>query len=265
MENQIRTAAFIVLGSGVIFLLILAIILFVLKHQRRVLQNELALKDLRNKQQLEIFKATIEAEEKQKDNIAKNLHDTITPSLSLVQNQIGNAPLSNQNEMRELLENCQGLIKSSIEGLREACYNLTPQTLKHLGLAKAIEHLVYDIRRSKSHSAAFYSHGEAKDQPELVLKQLNVFRIVQELIHNILKHSSASQLSVKYESGKTFIKIEILYDGVGIDDKDVEQLKNKGLGLSSVLSRSMLIGADLYFSKSTTQLNTTQLTVPLKS
>jgi two-component system NarL family sensor kinase len=265
MENQIRTAAFIVLGCGVIFLLILAIVLFVLKHQRRVLKNELAIRDLRNKQQLEIFKATIEAEEKQKEQISRNLHDTISPSLAIVQNQLGNAPLTEPREMRELLENCQVLIKSSIEGLREACYNLTPQTLKHMGLAKAIEHLVYDVRRSKTHSAIFYSRGESHEQPNLAQKQLNVFRIVQELIYNILKHSFSSQFSVEYESSRDFLNIKVLYDGNGIDDNDVERLKNKGLGLSSVLSRSMLIGAELSFSKSSSELNTVLLTVPLVS
>jgi two-component system, NarL family, sensor kinase len=247
------------------FLLVLSIILFVVKYQRKVYQKEVALKELENEKQRAVFAAAFEAEERQKEAIAGNLHDTINPSLSLAVSTLETLyqPMS-ATQVTETTAHVTGLIDSSIQGIREACFDLVPQTLRHMGLFKALEHLVFNIRRAGKTSAIFSLHNPGHiAEDRLKPFQLNVFRITQELLNNILKHSGASRINVNLMLQDSALVLEISFNGRGISDEDVAALAPRGFGLRSVQSRALLLKGEVKYRKEVEGMNYSTLVVPL--
>src|SRR5207253_3704293 len=134
---------------------------------------------------IEIFMATINTEERQKEDIARNLHDTINPNLSTVQRLL--------KTHRENLESitvdagkvtiCEEMVAQCVIGIREACFDLVPHALSHMGLVKAIEQLAFNIAKSKAAECEFDTAIEENVPEEATLKsQLNIYRVTQELL-----------------------------------------------------------------------------------
>jgi two-component system NarL family sensor kinase len=265
MEDETRIATFIVLGCCVMFFLVLAIIVFVVRYQRRILQKELKIKQMENEHQLTVFAAAISAEENQKQTIAANLHDTINPNLSVALQYLRQFAAENKNTaIQEKLSGCENLIRTSLEGIREACYDLVPITLNKLGLAKAIGHLIYDIRNSTLPAASFHLSNSRNLPAALNSKiDLPVLRIAQELLNNVIKHSAASWLDASLYIDDKELTLEIKHDGRGLVQADLETVGDRGLGLRSIQSRVLLLQGTITYSKGPDNIYSSRVTVPI--
>src|SRR6186713_1444298 len=246
----------LVLFFGTVGMLALTIglIVFIIFHQRKVIRYQMRLQRLEQEQQKMLLNASIRLQEEERQRIAADLHDDAGPLLATARLYL-NENLVNQEKAQQLQSIFQArqIIDDTIQLIRNISHDLMPPTLKNFGLESAINDLFQKISGSGTVNASqrFHDYKE-RLKPE---KELLVFRIIQELINNILKHSNSSfiHLTQNVHADKFYLRIH--HDGRGIVQSDFEKLNksNIGLGLKNIGSRIRLLQGEILFEKDISQ------------
>lgn len=180
-----------------------------------------------NEQQKKLLNAEIEATERERSRIAKDLHDGIgmdLVSIKLLANQI-----EKKTENKDALE-IQSVLQKTISEIQNIIYGLAPSGLKLFGLSHGIENYISMVNRNHSTSINFdFQGGEVKDEQIGAV----VYRIIQELITNSIKHSYCSTISIQIKASSSYIQIVYHDNGIGFDLNNAKP----GLGLSNIRSR----------------------------
>jgi two-component system sensor histidine kinase UhpB len=197
------------------------------------LNNELA------HQKKQLIEAVLNAQENERKNIGRELHDNINQILTAVRLHLGFA--LEQSDNRDILTRCTANLGMAVEEIRKLSKELIlPGNLRELGLAHSIEDLVKEVLLPTSIRWKLYSRGlQEKLLPEEL--KLTVYRILQEQLNNILKHAGASAVAVSLEASGTSLQLKITDDGKGFD----VGLKRKGLGLSNIVNRAELFNGEV--------------------
>ena len=205
--------------SGVLFFgtmgmlaLAIGLVLFIIFHQRRVIRYQLQLKEMEEEQQKILLNASIRWQEEERQRIAADLHDDAGPLLATARLYL-NENLVKQDISTQLqaIYNAKQIIDDTIQLIRNISHSLMPPTLKNFGLESAVNDLFQKISGSGSMNASSRFHDyRQRLRPE---QELLVFRVIQELVNNILKHSNASFIHVtqNYNEYKLFIRVD--HDG----------------------------------------------------
>jgi signal transduction histidine kinase len=202
------------------------------KAEEKLLKQEL------DKQKL-IAQAIIDAQEKERAEIGKELHDNINQILSTTKLYLELA--KNDNDQRlNLINRSAGNIHNAIHEIRNISRSLVPASIGDLGLQDSVADLVENIRTTRTIHVEFYPVGQfdaiISDKTKLML-----FRIIQEQVNNVLKHSGARNLIIELilEESDQRIELNITDDGKGFNPGSVGK---SGLGLSNITSRASLFG-----------------------
>jgi PAS domain S-box-containing protein len=203
--------------------------------ETQLLKSERNLAREQVKNQKKIIAAVLVAQEKERANIGKELHDNLNQILGASKLYIELAKTDEENRDM-LLQKSAGYILTVIEEIRDISKNLAAPRLNVMGLAESIKILAEDIMRINPIHIQFKEEGINLEELNETL-QLDIFRIVQEQLNNILKHSKASQADISLANKNKFIELVIADNGVGCDITS----NNKGVGIMNIVSR-----ADLY-------------------
>src|SRR5205809_3371370 len=199
-----------VLFIGTIGMLVLTIglILFIIFHQRRVSRYQQTLQKMEQEQQKILLTASIKLQEEERQRLAADLHDDAGPLLATARLYL-NENLVNQDKTTQLqsIYNAKQIIDDTIQLIRNISHNLMPPTLKNFGLESAVNDLFQKISGSGQVNASSRFH-EYKERLKSE-KELIVFRVVQELVNNILKHSNSSfiHLTQNNQNGSCILRI----------------------------------------------------------
>ena len=245
-----------VLFFGTIGMMILAIglVVFILFHQRRVIKYQMQLQKMEDEQQKILLNASIRWQEEERQRIAADLHDDAGPLLATARLYL-NENLVHQdiNTQLQSIYNAKSIIDDTIQLIRNISHSLMPPTLKNFGLESAVNDLFQKISGSGTINASSRFHDyRHRLQPE---QELLIFRMIQELVNNILKHSNASFIHItqNYSENKFYIRIH--HDGRGITQADFEKLNKSaaGLGLKNIQSRMKVLHGNINFEKDMSQ------------
>jgi two-component system sensor histidine kinase UhpB len=199
---------------------------------RRKLEAELAAQKI-NKQR-EITEATIQAQEKERTELGKELHDNINQILSTTKLYIDMA-LTETDIREELLQKTYRNISSAIEEIRMLSKSLVPPSLGDIGLKEAVSELIASLNISQRIKLTLKTTGiESVNMPDNL--KLMAYRIVQEQVNNIIKHSRATTAEIKLAVSRKMFNITVKDNGIGFDAKR----KSNGIGLSNITSRAEL-------------------------
>jgi two-component system, NarL family, sensor kinase len=179
---------------------------------------------------------TLEAERKR---IAGDLHDELGPMLSAIKLQINHLEPEDETETA-VLEKSSKQIDTIIQRFREISYDLLPNTLVRKGFIKATEEFVGKLKVLHALKIDFASEHFSLD----AAKEVNLYRIIQEIIQNTIKHSRATFLNILIIKKAHTIFVQTKDDGVGFNYNE-KSLEAKGVGLLSLQSRAQLLGGHL--------------------
>ncbi|GAB2959420.1 hypothetical protein GCM10027048_28510 [Hymenobacter coalescens] len=222
----------LLLVTPVLLVLALGIVGFVLRYQRRLLQQQEELRREREYAQSQALEAALLAQEEERRRIAGDLHDAVGTMLSIVKLHLSGMPESATTvEMTAMLD-------QAISEVRRISRNLLPAVLQKFGLSFAIEALGRAVPEGGPRVLIQQVGAPRRLPPH---HELAVYRVVQELLGNGLKHAQARQITVRLEFGEHRLSIEYADDGVGYNYAALEALTTPdtrtGLGLTNLRSR----------------------------
>lgn len=218
-----------------LILVLVTIILFVTKSRKKFFEKEIENKNLELKLQKEVLQATLLTQEKERNRIAQDLHDEISSKLIAVSLNLNllESIKTPTDSKPEIIKNIIKINLTAIESSRKIAHNLLPPVLEKFGLHAALEELVLDYNNSKAVSIVYQNSIDFKNKEND--KILQIFRIIQELINNSIRHGKASQISITFSSLDNNYRCNYSDTGLGFDTS-AQNIK-KGLGMGNIESR----------------------------
>lgn len=253
-ENSFGLTNVLIFGTLGMFVMAITLVSVVVFHQRRVIKFNKQLQKLEEEKQQMLLKASINFQEEERQRIAADLHDDAGPLLATARLYL-NENLIHQETAVQLqsIFSAKQIIDDSIQLIRNISHSLMPPTLKNFGLESAMKDLFEKINGSGviNASARFHDNRERlKEEQELL-----VFRVLQELVTNIIKHSCAGFIHLTQNVQGNFSYFRIHHDGKGILQEEFEKLSydSGGLGLKNIESRIKVLKGSISFDIDSTQ------------
>lgn len=211
----------------------------------------------KNIKEKQIAEAVVSAQEKERTEIGKELHDNVNQLLSASRLYI-DAARSGKNDSNALLIQASDYVMTAIEEIRVLSRALNTPLIQEIGFIETVENLAYDIMQVKKIKIVVDKNNFSEDHLAENFK-LTLFRIVQEQVTNILKHSKATKAAIILKRNEQHISIEIRDNGIGFD-------KNKkacGMGMKNIYSRVALYKGDIKISSGKTNGTLLKIIFPL--
>lgn len=238
-----------VIYTSIAFLMMAAVlILFFYYSKKKILQKEFEKKDLQILHQRELVHSVILTQEEERKRIAQDLHDDISSKLNIVSLNIHlmSTPNLSENEVNEIRSNIIELTGRALENSRRIAHDLLPPVLEKFGLIAAVEELCQEFKSSKQVKTSFKNSIDFEMAHEAM--QLQIFRILQELMNNSLRHGKASNIKIVFSTVNKIKTCHYTDDGIGFD---MESAKNKkGLGMKNIESRVEILKGNLIYESS---------------
>jgi two-component system, NarL family, sensor kinase len=198
------------------------------RQQQKIQQQKIS--ELEKDRQLLIADAMLKGQEEERSRIAKDLHDGLGGMLSGVKLSFINIKQKGalSAEYIDGFEQSVKLLDNTIGELRKVAHNLMPEVLIRFGLDEALKEYCSSIQTSSNIAVIYQRFG--KDRKLSRQAEINIYRIVQELVNNALKHSEAKQIIVQLTKNQNKISIAVEDDGKGFDVKKSGEKKGAGIG-----------------------------------
>ena len=197
------------------------------------------------KEQQARYLAEVSLLEKERTRIARDLHDELGPILTLTDIQISEA-VKDKSGSLDLLKLAQHNIKTTNKRLGEIANNLTPGSLNRKGFDFAIQEFLGQIELTKKIKID-YRFEVTTNIPKEVSLQL--FRMIQELVNNAIKHSNASSIVVQLKERKKKLYVLCRDNGMGMEVVTTNALSTgKGIGINSMKNRAALLGGKMHYA-----------------
>ncbi|MGD8780699.1 MAG: sensor histidine kinase [Ignavibacteria bacterium] len=237
-----------------------------LKQKNLILKKENEIKEAEKEivkqetianQQEEFSRALLEKQEEERERIAGELHDSIGQELLIVKNKI----LSNKENENPLLNEVSDILSTSIDSLSNISHNLSPLELAELEFTETVSMMINRV--SNSSNIKFSYTAEDVDTCLNEKKQINLFRILQEAINNIIKHSNAQTASLSITKHNEELLITVKDDGIGFDINTLTANSGRPhFGLSGIKERVKLLNGEFIINSKPNKGTELELRIP---
>lgn len=243
MDDFQEQEIYILIGFSIAIMLVLAVafIIFYFLSQRKMFLQKM-------KSQEQLIQHTIMAQEEERSRIAKDMHDEIGSKLNVISlhtQQLKNL-MSNHTGMLESIGFITETIHDTIGTTRRIAHDLLPPTLEEFGLYEATQELCDAYTSTGKLDISLDADRNCVIDNRLI--ELNLFRILQELVNNSLKHGHAKKIEIKCAFNNGQLQISYKDNGKGFDS--TQKRKSKGLGMNSIDSRIKIIKGKWDYSSS---------------
>jgi signal transduction histidine kinase len=232
IKNNKLTRSLLIGSCICLFLIAVAIVVY---FKKSTIQKEKNLqqkaRELAQTQQIAVSKAMLDAEEKERNRVAKDLHDGLGGMLAVSKINLAHYAQENKNTDADL-HNVITQLGNSMGELRRIAHNMMPEMLLKLGLEASLRDLCETVA-SETLKVTFHYLGISNNLK--AQEQINIYRIVQEAIANATKHSDAQNLLLQCSQNENIFFITIEDDGKGFDTNHINNFD--GIGLSNIKSR----------------------------
>lgn len=236
-------------NTTIMLLITCIVIIGVAVFQRVLIQANQRIKQLEVEKEVALLQASIKFQEEERNRIAADLHDDAGPLLATVRLYL-NDGFVNQDKAYQIqaIHSAKQIIDEAISLLRNISHKMMPPTLKNFGLESAAIDLFEKINGSGVVKASARFH-DYKDRLTTENEML-AFRVIQELVNNILKHSHAGFIHLTQNIMDHNMYIRLQHDGKGITQKEFEiySFNSKGLGLKNISSRIKVLKGKIHFA-----------------
>lgn len=216
------------IGAAVVALLVALFIFVYYRNKRRLHQSQI--QSLQKEKEIQFLQALMQGEEKERSRIAKDLHDGVAGMLAAVKMHLSSNGENNYAKAIDLLNEAHAEV-------RKTSHNLMPEVLLQHGLDKALRRYCSNISNS-SLQVHYFFIGE--DERFTDSFELSVYRIVQELLNNIFKHSKASEATVQLSIQEGVLSVSIEDNGIGL-----KQNSSDGMGLELLKRRIRTLNGNI--------------------
>jgi signal transduction histidine kinase len=224
----------IVLAVAIVFVIVLvsSIVLFTRIYFKRIIEEKEKLTKAKEEHQRSLLRNSVLIQERERERIAKELHDGLVSKLTVIA-----IAMQTNNQRVNPIE----LLVDSIKMARGISHDLLPPLLEQQTLSELIEAFAAPLAQTYQLS---FIWGKHKQNPILETEiKLQMFRIVQEVINNVIKHAQATKLEIYLRPTEKFTSIRISDNGIGFNVNN----GTKGLGFKNIELRSQLINANYKF------------------
>jgi len=233
-----RLLAWLMAGGFAVLLLITILIWLYYRNNKKLLaQKEVnhrqQIKEMEQQQRLQYGQAILQGEEQERRRLARDLHDGLGGMLAGVKiNLSGKAENSSSPDQKEELQNIITQLDSSVTELRRIAHNMMPVNLIKFGLQTALKDLCESLM-SEQTKIDFQAYGIDSNIPEQT--QINIYRIVQEMLTNAVRHAEARNIMLQCSQNNNTFYITQEDDGKGFDIGAIDS--GKGIGLANIRNR----------------------------
>lgn len=211
---------------------------------------------LQELQKQEIFRVTIRTQEEERKRIAESLHNGIGQLLYAVKLNLSQIDLKQDNmeyaQFQKAKRTTEELLNEAIRESRRISHELTPQFLEDFGLRESIRDVCRRFGQFMKLKCNFRGSASKLDK----YLELSIYRIIQELILNVVKHAQATEANVEIDQGVNYITVVISDNGTGFQ---VSKSKSKGIGLQGIFNKVKLLNGKYKIES----LNGTKVTVQI--
>ncbi len=234
-ENKNKLA----IAGGLLLLFISIASLFYFRQRQRLKSQEIT--RLKTQQEVLKLEALIQGEEKERVRLAQDLHDGINGDLAVIKYKISSLdPQKFEKKQRTAFEEAIAMLDNAVEQIRRISHNLAPPALHNFELVEAIrQYCVKVASANPTLKINFQYFGEKLKLDKET--ETAVYRMVQELITNVVKHAQASEALVQINHRDDILHITVEDNGKGFD---IEQ-ESTGIGMQNIRSRTNYLKGDL--------------------
>ena len=239
---QRRKTLNLILWMGLVFLLGVIVVSVIINQRNRQLSQE-KYNNLQKERETQLLRAMVNGEERERLRIARDLHDGLGSLIATAKMRVDT--LADQVPSLQSMDNfkkTEELINDAYYNVREISHNMMPGTLSRHGLEDAVRYLCEGIEEAHPQLAINYiTYGLELVEDEVL--GTNVYRIIQELLTNVVKHAEATEVIVQLTKDEGLFEIIVEDNGKGFL---VEGIQSRvGIGLESIRSRVMYLNGEL--------------------
>jgi signal transduction histidine kinase len=262
-EEESQLVNIFIISAAFVVLLAVLLVLFLIIYQKRIIAQENRLQKLENERQKVLLKATIEGQERERERLAKDLHDGIGSLLSgLSMNmKFQRGKEDPDSEQGHFLTEACDMLDEGIQNVRAVSHNLMPATLEKLGLVTAMKETIGRINQTDEFKIKLSAPKASFSLPKSV--SLGLLRIFQELLQNTIKHAGASLIKITVEyHHDDHIRLHYTDNGKGIEKTAI---KSGGIGMKNMESRVQALEGTFQLNRTNPNGFEAEIEVPLES
>ena len=248
-------------GLSIIILLIIILIFLRMRARKNRIIAAQKIQKLEDEKKLMAAQSVLVGQEKERERIARELHDGIGVLLSTASIHFSSVETKADDETGEMLKKANKLLKEASKEVRQISHNMMPGVLSKFGLKEAIEDLFEDVEDAgKTEVEVDISLGKERLDENT---EIMFFRIIQEMLNNTLKHAHASHISMSMSKRDNLIIIDYKDNGVGFDESKLS--KSKKIGLLGIRSRVEFLGGSVEMKSEPGKGTAYRISIPVKN
>ncbi|SFE50745.1 Histidine kinase-, DNA gyrase B-, and HSP90-like ATPase [Chitinophaga sp. CF118] len=240
MQEKLSEVTLILIGSTAIILLLTGLVVFSLFiNQKRKYRFRQEKSELKNKFDGELLRSHLEIQSQAFESISRELHDNVGTLISIAMVHIRSLTGGIPNHEQQKITEADSLLSEAMDTLRDISKSIHPENISRIGWQQSFITELDRVRKTKLFDVHYSDKGEPFNIE--LKKQVIIFRILQETLNNILKHSNGHHIDIHICFSNPEVTITIKDDGIGFQP----QFTAQGSGIKNMLDRATMLPAVL--------------------